>query len=410
MKRSANIWVVIMSIVAISLTSCSKDNVFGDEEDWVKQTDTTTNTPTPDDPETDGIDWSCIVESSFGYDINTGKWPSRLTFHCTDGRDTTFLAYCPMTSTITAPAEKIVEPATPATRYLNTDPKVSLDSTNWYRESDGYYYRTITRTQVVHMNNYDATVTSTHVEAKMIVNGKEILFLHGNEGAPTLVSDGNVDGGEKERYGKTYTIEVSNLRMDHLLHGLYHENLSSSTNILREKVEEDEMPNPDLKVSSFGLVNNITFSPEFQGNSVIWHRVCLTRNTINGTEYFSIWVDGSFKRTVELNSGESNEKYNSAYLADGTWVPAILKYSSANDGGWDYTFVSGGNAKIKTIDQNMALTSGLSNFKKDNNASQTPSVLTTTSTKEYNGKKLVTVTGFDKDNRPVITFTIGECL
>jgi hypothetical protein len=176
-------------------------------------------------------------------------------------------------------------------------------------------------------------------------------------------------------------------------------------------VENEEMPNPDLKVSSFGLVNNITFSPEFVGgNQVIWHKVCLTKNTINGTEYFSIWVDGSFVRTVEINPAEANNRYNSAYYAEGEWRPAILKYSSANDGGWDYTFVAAGSAKIKTIDQNMALTSGLANFMRDHNAAQTPSVLTLTSVKEYNGKKLVTVNGFDKDNRPVITFTIGECL
>lgn len=408
MKKLAFLAGIIGMVV---LTSCSKDNVFGDEEDWINQTEEKTPTTQPEEPETNDVKWETIVSKSFGYDQETGKWPSVLTFECTNGKDTTFTVYCPMTSTISAPAEKIVEATAAATRFLNLDAKVNLDSTNWYSEGDEFYSRTITRRQVVHMNNYDAEVTSTHVEYKMIRNGKEILFLHGNEGAPTLVSDENVDGGEKERYGKNYTIEVSNLKMDHHLHGLYHENLSSSTNILREKVDEEEtMPNPDLKVSSFGLVHNITFSPEFQGSTVLWHKVCLTRNTMNDKEYFSIWVDGSFKRTVELNSGESNEKYNSAYLADGTWVPAILKYSSANDGGWDYTFVSGGNAKIKTIDQNMALMSGLSNFKKDNNASQTPSVHTTTSVKEYNGKKLVTVNGFDKDMKPVISFTIGECL
>jgi len=411
MKTLVNkfMWVMVM-VMGFSFVSCDKENEFGDGEEWLAPAKTD---PTPDTTTTpiDSIDWGMDMEKTFGYVKQTGLWPSTITLHYKDGKDSTFCAYCPMTSVIEAPAEVIVDSTASTSRLVGNPIFLSKDSTNWEHRADNKYYRTITTKWALNMGNYEAILTSTHVEAYMMREGKYVYFKHGNEPAPILQDDNSSAGEDALREAKTYTVENSHLCMKHVLHASKTEYPESTTRVLREKpVVEEEMPTPDLKVSTFVLVYNITFSPEFVGNTVIWHKVCLTRNIINGKEYFSIWVDGVFVRTVELKSNERNDLYNSAYLADGVWVPAILKYSSSNDGGWDYTFVVSDEAKMKTVDQRMAVTSGLSNFKKDNDASQTPSVYTTTSVKEYGTKKLVTVTGFDKDNRPVISFTIGECL
>lgn len=408
-------------VISFSFVACTTDDgLFGDNDEFSfneKNNDPTpsdsTSTPTPSSK--DSVDWnSGILARSFQYD--NGRWPSRLTFGILgQDKDTVFTANLPMMTIIEAPAEIIVDSNAPATCFSSLDPAIELDSTEWRMdEADGFYYRTITRKQVIHMNNYDCTIISIHTEAYMFKNGKEYHFLNGQESAPTRWNDTPKAAGEDvQRDGKTYTVENAFIMMQHKLHVTRTEYPEATTKVLREKKEEkkdETMPTPDLKVSAYGNVNNITFSPEFQGNNVVWHKICLTRNYINGKEYFSIWVDGSFVRTVELKSNEQNQKYNSAYLVDGVWVPAILRYSSSNDGGWDYTFVVSGEAKMKTVDQRMAVTSGLSNFKKDNDASQTPSIYTTTSVKEYGTKKLVTVNGYDKDMKPVIEFTIGECL
>lgn len=404
-----NIWMVVVMVMSINFVACSPDDdAYGDMFSYAEKITPrdTTNT----DPETNDIDWSREMSKSFGYNRTSGLWPSTILIHYTNGKDSIFTHNCPMTTTITGPAEIIVDSLAPSSRFISAI-ELSKDTTMWLPENAPIQERMITQRWEINMTNYKDTVTSTHVEARINIGGHIEPFLHGSEPAPTKKNDTPTSGEDVERNGKTYSVELAHICMDHKLHASYPATVELTTRVLREKTVKEDMPTPDLKVSSFGLVNNITFSPEFVGNNnVIWHKVCLTRNYINGKEYFSIWVDGVFVRTVELKSNERNDLYNSAYLVDGTWVPAILKYSSANDGGWDYTFVVSNEAKMKTVDQRMALTSGLSNFKKDNNAAQTPSVYTTTSVKEYNGKKLVTVNGYDKDNRPVITFTIGECL
>lgn len=389
MKNLANNWFVLAIMVVMGLTfvACSPDDdAYGDMFYYAeKNNDPTpsdsTSTPTPSD--SIRIDWSADMAKSFGY--VDGQWPSTITVHYIGGKDSTFRANLPMTTRIEAPADTTVAADAVPTRFISVDPAISLDSTEWIRsDTDGYYYRTITRRQVVHMNNYDCTVISTHAEAYMLKEGKVVYFKHGQETTPTKWNDTPKGNGEDiQRDGKTYTVENAFICMQHKLHASRTEYPEATTRVLREKTEEKDDPTADYTID--GLQKFLSASRVWNEDELHYADV-YTFETSNS--YFFVVVNfkydkkkdheertNTFTTSVAKSSVWSNEKYGDpikgcAVYDHGSYLPAIYSW---NDTGFT---VAGAHADGGVVTQDIfdtdAVNRGIKNMKKDNNAKPTP--------------------------------------
>lgn len=389
MKTLANNFWFVAILMGFTFVACSPDDdAYGDMFYYAeKNNDPTPSDSTKNDTPSDSIDWnSGILARNFQYD--NGTWPSRLTFGIVGkDKDTTFVANLPMTTTILAPEEVPVAADAPATCFVSVDPVIELDSTKWrMNESDGFYYRTITRKQVVHMNNYDCTVISTHSEAYMFRNGKEFHFMHGQEATPTKWNDTPKGNGEDiQRDGKTYTVENAYLMMQHKLHQTRVEYPEATTKVLREKTEKKDDDTPTADYTIAGLQKFLSASRVWNEDELHYADV-YTFETSNS--YFFVVVNfkydkkkdheertNTFTTSVAKSSVWSNEKYGDpikgcAVYDHGSYLPAIYSW---NDTGFT---VAGAHADGGVVTQDIfdtdAVNRGIKNMKKDNNAKPTP--------------------------------------
>jgi len=386
MKTLANNFWFIAILMGLTFVSCSTDDdEFGDIFSYNEKNDQptprdTTSTPTPSVK--DSIDWSADMAKSFGY--VDGQWPSTITVYYIGGKDSTFRANLPMTTRIEAPADTTVAADAAETRFVSLEPTVTMDSTEWTRnDADGYYYRTITRRQVGHMNNYDFVVVSSHAEAYMVKEGKVVYFKHGQETTPTKWNDNPKAAGEDVQKGdKTYTVENAFICMQHKLHASKTEYPEATTRVLREK-KGDDTPTADYII--VGLQKFLSASRVWNEDELHYADV-YTFETSNS--YFFVVVNfkydkkkdheertNTFTTSVAKSSVWSNEKYGDpikgcAVYDHGSYLPAIYSW---NDTGFT---VAGAHTDGSVVTQDIfdtdAVNRGIKNMKKDNNAKPTP--------------------------------------
>ena len=167
--------------------------------------------------------------------------------------------------------------------------------------------------------------------------------------------------------------------------------------------KEEKMPDADLYVGKLIKATDIVASPVWAGNEKIgaWAKTSLVEDETS----YHIWVDGKFIRSVS-KSTLAGGNYNAAMLDGDVWVPCLCQ---KKNGGINYAVeYSDGSYKIHTVDENLALSSGLKNFTKNDVAAQTPFVKTTRESKTYNGKSWLKLTGYNVDGKPTISYTVAE--
>lgn len=283
------------------------------------------------------------------------------------------------------------------------------------------YRRKISSKTNFKFTDFDEILSSFHHESYIKINGKDFQFLSPSESiaqgvhAQNTTANGNIST-EKN------TVKAEITFNQQLFHA------SGIVNILREvkqeptdpeepetptdpeTPEEPENPTPDNETipSEWGEITGVvgvTRIVETIGNNDYWH-TCLTLRTTKGQIRV---IDKNWKTVtnafMSFDQIYDDNRMTSGAYRNGTVYPAMV---TIDNSGWVYTAETktGINFAVNMTDQR-AVTGGIKNFTKDNTAKPTPLVQYNSEFKTVNGKKILTVTCYNVDDKVTDIFTIN---
>lgn len=283
------------------------------------------------------------------------------------------------------------------------------------------YRRKISSKTNFKFTDFDEVLSSFHHEAYLKINGKDFQFLSPSESiaqgvhAQNTTANGNIST-EKN------TVKAEITFNQQLFHA------SGIVNILREVKQEPtdpeepetptdpetpegpENPTPDNETipSEWGEITGVvgvTRIVETIGNNDYWH-TCLTLRTTKGQIRV---IDKNWKTVtnafMSFDQIYDDNRMTSGAYRNGTVYPAMV---TIDGNGWVYTAETktGINFAVNMTDQR-AVTGGIKNFTKDNTAKPTPIVQHNAEFKTVNGKKILTVTCYNVDDKVTDIFTIN---
>lgn len=283
------------------------------------------------------------------------------------------------------------------------------------------YRRKISSKTNFKFTDFDEILSSFHHESYIKINGKDFQFLSPSESiaqgvhAQNTTANGNIST-EKN------TVKAEITFNQQLFHA------SGIVNILREvkqeptdpeepetptdpeTPEEPENPTPDNETipSEWGEITGVvgvTRIVETIGNNDYWH-TCLTLRTTKGQIRV---IDKNWKTVtnafMSFDQIYDDNRMTSGAYRNGTVYPAMV---TIDNSGWVYTAETktGINFAVNMTDQR-AVTGGIKNFTKDNTAKPTPIVQHNAEFKTVNGKKILTVTCYNVDDKVTDIFTIN---
>lgn len=283
------------------------------------------------------------------------------------------------------------------------------------------YRRKISSKTNFKFTDFDEVLSSFHHESYIKINGKDFQFLSPSESiaqgvhAQNTTTNGNIST-EKN------TVKAEITFNQQLFHA------SGIVNILRENKqeptdpeepetptdpetpEEPENPTPDNETipSEWGEITGVvgvTRIVETIGNNDYWH-TCLTLRTTKGQIRV---IDKNWKTVtnafMSFDQIYDDNRMTSGAYRNGTVYPAMV---TIDGNGWVYTAETktGINFAVNMTDQR-AVTGGIKNFTKDNTAKPTPLVQYNSEFKTVNGKKILTVTCYNVDDKVTDIFTIN---
>ena len=283
------------------------------------------------------------------------------------------------------------------------------------------YRRKISSKTNFKFTDFDEVLSSFHHEAYLKINGKDFQFLSPSESiaqgvhAQNTTANGNIST-EKN------TVKAEITFNQQLFHA------SGIVNILREvkqeptdpeepetptdpeTPEEPESPTPDNETipSEWGEITGVvgvTRIVETIGNNDYWH-TCLTLRTTKGQIRV---IDKNWKNVtnafMSFDQIYDDNRMTSGAYRNGTVYPAMV---TIDGNGWVYTAeTKTGIAFAVNMTDQRAVTGGIKNFTKDNTAKPTPIVQHNAEFKTVNGKKILTVTCYNVDDKVTDIFTIN---
>jgi len=413
----------LMGLMVITFAACSADSDY-DEGLVVKSKVPSTpkdTIPTQPKDTTSTKGWGTPVKNNLVAvgepSANSHLWNGVMVFYCgADSlvRTTDQTVEFSLTPSTGFSSAKTSEPAT----YTGSS-SISSTSQNttygeWYEDAQGNKLRKVTMTAEVKTTEFSKTLVMSRRDASCVVDGREHAFKSHNMSA-TFKSLDVVETKEVERNDSIFEQKTYNMKFNctfavsaqnRRTYAVEATHTVESFLRLVEKKEET-MPDADLYVGKLIKATDVVASPRFTGtgsNAKIskWHKTSLVEDETS----YHIWVDGKFVRSVKKSTLASGN-YNAAMLDGETWVPCLCKPDGKN--GFIYTVeFANGSYKIQTVDENLALSSGLKNFTKDNVASQTPFVKTVREQKTYNGKAWLKLTCYNVDGKPTLSYTVAE--
>jgi hypothetical protein len=410
----------------IMLGSCDKDSVY-DESATVKYKgapkDTTTvtppPTPTPKDT-TSTSDWGTPVKNNLipvGEPTATSHmWNAVQVFYNGKGDSLVRRAEVPFGYELT-PAKgfssaKTTEPA----RYTGMS-ATSANSTNttygeWFKDMQGNTLRKITNFFEVRTSEFNKTLTVSHFEGYSTVNGRDHSFKSPAISAAfkslSVTDSTEVTRGDSIFMQRTYMLiaiakfHISSMNIKNYEVSATHV-VESFVRVKEEKKDDESMPPADLYVGKLISATDVVASPIWAGSEKIsrWAKTSL----VEDETVYHMWVDGRFVGD-KLKSELAGTNYNAVMLDGDKYVPCLCQ---KKDGGLNYAVeYADGSYKIHTVDENLALSSGLKNFTKNDVAAQTPFVKTIKESKTYNGKAWLKLTCYNVDGKPTLSYTVAE--
>ncbi len=263
--------------------------------------------------------------------------------------------------------------------------------------------------------DFEEVLSSYHHESYLVINGKDFPFLSPSESIAQGVHGQNTSvNGNISTEKNTVKAEISFNKQ------LFH--AAGIVNVLREvkndKPETPEEPNepsdptvtPDENTipSEWGEITGVmgvTRICEMIGNAPKWH-TCLTIKTTKGQLRV---IDKAWKNVtsafMSFNEVYDDNRMLSGAYRNGTVYPALVSVDAT---GWTYVAETktGIEFSVEMSDQ-LAVSSGIKNFTKDNTAKPSPYVQHKAEFKTVNGKKVLTVTCYNVDDKVTDVFTIN---
>lgn len=283
------------------------------------------------------------------------------------------------------------------------------------------YRRKISSKTNFKFTDFDEILSSFHHESYIKINGKDFQFLSPSESiAQGVHAQNTTENGNISTEKNTVKAEITfNQQLFHA---------SGIVNILREvkqeptdpeepetptdpeTPEEPENPTPDNETipSEWGEITGVvgvTRIVETIGNNDYWH-TCLTLRTTKGQIRV---IDKNWKTVtnafMSFDQIYDDNRMTSGAYRNGTVYPAMV---TIDGNGWVYTAeTKTGIAFAVNMTDQRAVTGGIKNFTKDNTAKPTPLVQYNSEFKTVNGKKILTVTCYNVDDKVTDIFTIN---
>ena len=279
--------------------------------------------------------------------------------------------------------------------------------------------RKVTTMTTFSFSDFDEVLTSYHHEGYILINGKSFTFLAPEESITPGNHEQNVTKDDKFSYERN-TVKANIL--------FNHQNFHTDgiVNVVRELPKEETPEEPETPAedendntpvadentipSEWGEITGVigvTRIFETINNNVVWH-TCLTVRTTKGQLRV---IDKKWK-TVSSAFMSFDQIYDDSRKSAGAYKDGIV-YPASIDidaNGWTVLVETkiGVNFAVEMSDQ-LAVASGIKNFTKDNTAKPTPVVDYTEKFETINGKKILTVTCFNVDDKVTDVFTIN-CL
>ena len=270
-------------------------------------------------------------------------------------------------------------------------------------------------------SDFDEVLTSYHHEGYILINGKSFTFLAPEESVTPGNHEQTTTKDEKNSYERN--VVKANILFNH-----QNFHTDGIVNVVRELPKEEtpeEKPeeggedeneettpvaDENTIPSEWGEITGVMGVyriPETINNNVVWH-TCLTVRTTKGQLRV---IDKKWK-TVSSAFMSFDQIYDDSRMSAGAYkngivYPAMVNIDAA---GWTYLAETktGITFAVEMSDQ-LAVSSGIKNFTKDNTAKPTPVVDYTEKFETINGKKVLTVTCFNVDDKVTDVFTIN-CL
>ncbi len=386
--------------------------------------------PTPEEP---AIEKESIVDATFvtrWFDMDTQK--SYMTLSClwNNGETEEVTFWMAMPFGWSFPGEWTAPAKTEGPSKFETLSK-SSDNPSYAQtsESNAAEYGAITMRRKVTQkttwaySDFEETLTSFHHEGYILINGKDFAFMAPSEMTARGGENQDITNeGNNSREKNTITASIS------FNHSTFHQ--SGVVNVVRaneetpeepetpaEGGEEDKDDNDNTPVadentipSEWGEITGIMGVyriPETINNNVVWH-TCLTVRTTKGQLRV---IDKKWK-TVSSAFMSFDQVYDDSRMSAGAYkngivYPAMVNIDAA---GWTYLAeTKTGIAFAVEMKDQLAVASGIKNFTKDNTAKPTPVVQYTQKIETVNGKKVLTVTCFNVDDKVTDVFSIN-CL
>jgi len=408
----------LMGIVVFA--SCDKGSEYDESAMFkAKQPEKPTPTPTDKTPTdtTTVKNWGTPVKNNLVAvgepNANSHLWNGMMVFYCgADSlvRETDQTVEFSMTPSTGFSSAKTSE----AAAYTGPS-SISSNSQNttygeWYDDKQGNKLRKVTLTAEVKTSEFSKTLTMSRREAYCTVDGREHSFKSHNMSATfkslDVVETKEVTRNDSIFEQKTYRLTfITKFAVSSQNVRTYEVSATHTVESFVKLVEKEEkMPNADLYVGKLIKATDIVAFPVWVSNDKIqgWSKGSL----VEDEKVYHMWVDGRFVGSYE-KSKLSGTNYNAVMLDGKDYVPCLCK-PDGKEGFYYAVEYADGSYKIQTVDERLAVSSGLKNFTKDNVASQTPYVKTTRESKTYNGKAWMKLTCYNVDGKPTLSYTVAE--
>lgn len=414
----------MMSLMVLGFVACSSEDSYGvDASMRSKQQPAPKDTAKKDSIPTNDNEWGTPVKNNLipvGEPTATSHmWNGIQVFYNSKGDSLLRTAEMPVGYELT-PASGFSYSVTNKKAQYTGSYNFSSNSTNttygeYEKDAEGNMLRKVTNTFSFPTTEFAKTLTVTHYEGYSIVNGRENAFKSHTISA-SFISLDSISGVEFVSNDSVYC-DVTYRLVAAVKAIASSRNIKTynveATHVVRSFVrlveKEEKMPSADVYVDKIIKVYELVASPQFTGSGnnykiSKWFKTGL----VETPDSYFIFIDGRLNREVKKSEMWSSDKYNSAILhSDNKWYPCWCK--SDGKGGWYYTFAFANKTEYhQDIDTNLLVASGLQNLTKDDRAEQTPFIKTSIEKKTYSGKLWVKVTGFDVNNKPVISYTVAE--
>jgi hypothetical protein len=395
-------------VISMSLCACSED--YSDMERVTPTPppstpkDTTTTTPTPDPDNT--WRWSTVVDQTVNFDVLTEIVTANNIAQLSKQNGETKLDSATLRYQfgveLTAPTRVVV--MSPDTTVYAGKGLQKSEYSDFVR-TDNDSLRTVTtvvengfRTQY-----YSLDLTTTRKEGYSLHAGKWLAYKNVTE-TSVLSSLWHEEIKEIEQNDSIFNREKSHAVVTITLKS----DKGRKWQIQREKTiivdhfvkkaegeKKEEKINADVWVTGLGRLVSLTKC--LREDSRFWCDVAL----LEGGDGYTMIIDtyntdggyvGREKKFVSFEVCPKSNDYDGVAYINGGFYPAAITYDSSSRG-WVLVSVINGAVKDQSIDARDADARGIKNFKDNNTAYPWPYMTNTSTSKDVNGKKVITILG-----------------